>query len=428
MSDLERSVLGAVIVDNRRWPDIEDLNGHLLYPWQGIYSGMRSLVTRGLPIDLVSLKNHLVNTDTLNSCGGISLISGLTDGLPPISPEILNGWVKQIRMASRLRRMAQEAKKLLDATQDPTKTVEELVGQFQAAAFDSDPGNLSGRSYSPIDLRAEASREIDRISRNGGLAGHSYGIPDLDGLTGGLQPGQSIVIGARPSVGKSSLALQIADHVACAGQTVAFFSLEMEAAQLSLIRAKATAQVTSHNIINLRDDHPSIQRLFATINKQAETPLYVEKVHTPTVSAIKARASRIKAEHGLGLIVVDYLQLMTGENKTANRNEELTIISRGLKQMATDLSVPILICAQLNRQAAGSSDKPQLSHLRDSGAIEADADVVILLHRIVPTADRTLPLDVDAIVEKNRTGSCGTVMLTFVGKYQTFVPREGSEL
>lgn len=426
MSDLERAALGAVLIDPTHWAEVQELRGHLLYPYHPIFEGIHSLHSLGIPIDIVSLKNQLVTTDTLLLSGGIGLVAGLVDGIPPISKEILSGWVSQIQMASRRRRLAQEAHRLVSATEDHTRTLESLLSQFEAAAFDHDPGNLSGRSYSPYDLRKATADEVDRIASSDGMAGYSYGIPILDELTSGIQVGQSIVLGARPSVGKSSLALQVADVVAFAGHTVAFFSMEMEAGQLSLIRACARARVTKYAVSTLPPSHPSKQQLLQAMNEQAETPLFVDKVATNTLSAIKARASRIKAEFGLGLIVIDYLQLMTGDNgRGGTRNEELTVISRNIKRMASDLGCAVLTCAQLNRQAAGHTTEPHMGHLRDSGAIEADADVVILLHRVSEAFDRTLPVEVDAIVEKNRTGACGRVPLTFEGKFQTFSPREG---
>ena len=429
MSDIERAVLGAVIVDSRHWAEVQELRGHLVYPYHPIFEGLQTLSDRGLPLDLVSLKNHLVATDTLSTSGGIEFVAGLIEGLPPLRRETISGWVEQIKTASRIRRMAQEASKLVEATKDASRSLESLLGQFQAAAYDCDPGTLSGRLYGPKELRRATAEEMDRIASHDGMAGYSYGIPDIDSLTSGLQAGQSIVLGARPSVGKSSLALQIADHVAFAGGTVAFFSLEMEAGQLSLIRACARARVTKYHVSTLPADHPWIQRLTLAINEQAETPLYVDKLATNTLSAIKARASRIKAEHGLALIVIDYLQLLSGDtgSKGGTRNEELSVISRGIKRMAGDLGCAVITCAQLNRQAAGPSAEPHMGNLRDSGAIEADADVVILLNRIGAGLDRTLPVAVDAIVEKNRTGAVGIVPLMFEGKFQTFTPRTEGE-
>jgi len=428
MSELEHSILGAVLVDNSYWEDVQELRGHLVYPYHPIVEAMQCLNVRGLPIDLVSLKNQLVTTGNVEASGGIAFVASLIDGLHPLSKETVKGWAAQIKMASKLRRLAQEAEKLVAATKDPTRSLESIVGQFQAAAFDSDPGGIQGRSFTPYDLRKATEAEWDRLASPDGMAGYSYGIPALDQLTSGIQVGQSIIIGARPGVGKSSLALQIADRVACAGHTVSFFSMEMEAGQLSMIRACAKAKVTRGQVAVLPPTHDYMKDFLKAIHEQAETPLFVDQPGTNTLAAIKARASRIKAEHGLGLIVIDYLQLMSGDNgRGATRNDELTVISRGIKQMARELGCAVITCAQLNRQASGPAAEPHLGHLRDSGAIEADADVVLLLKPIAEVtnpANRTAPIQVDALVEKNRTGARGVVELTFVGKYQTFIPRD----
>lgn len=431
MTDPERALLGACLVDGARFGlVVESLRSdHFTGPSRAIFLGMKALSEKGHDVELVGLKNHLVQTGTLDSAGGLVAVAGLTDGIPRVSKETLNGWIEQIREAARLRRLSQEARRLVDATNDPSQDSKSLLAQFQAAAFHLDAGTISGRSFGPNDLRREAAAAIDRLADGDGLVGIPSGIDALDRMTMGFQPGQYIAVGARPSVGKTSLALQFADHAANLGHTVAFFSLEMEARELALIRACGESQVSKYVIQASRGEAPVMDRLFAAVHRQAGTPLHVEKLAMPSLGPIRARAARIKAEHGLGMVVIDYVQLMRSETKgRANRNEELTEISAGLKAMAGDLGVPIIVAAQLNRQAAGSeNERPRLSHFRDSGSLEADCDIAILLHRIDAKADRTQPVAVDLIVEKNRTGTCGPVPTMFVGKFHRFEERHDED-
>lgn len=427
MIDFERAILGACLLDSTNFAAVCDRlrADHFTPEARAVWVAMRSMQDAGQPIELIGLKNRLVVTDTLALAGGIASVASLVDGLPKISRDVLIAWADSVREAGRRRRLAQETRNLAEATQDLTLTSGDLLARLQATAFDLDTGLVNGTSFGPLDLRKEAAAMIDEMATaQDGVVGIPSGLVELDRLTGGFRPGQYVAIGARPSVGKSSLALQIADHAANLGHTVAFFSLEMEARSLALIRACAEAQVSRFQVQVTKGEGPHMDRLFSALHRQSETPFYVEKLSSPSLGPVRARAARLKAEHGLGLVVLDYLQLMRSESKRSNRNEEITEISSGLKSMAGALGCPVIVCAQLNREASSKENpRPRLSHFRDSGSIEADADVAILLHRRNENADRTIPVDVDLIVDKNREGSCGDVPCSFVGKYQRFEPR-----
>lgn len=420
MIGFEKVLLGACLIDPTGTFSfvVERLRADHFTPiGRSIFAGMKALLERGEPIDRASLRSQLSG-----SPDALPAISTLGEEIPVIKRANVEAWADHVKDAGRKRRILAETARIASAGSDDTLKANALLGQLQALAFDLDGGSLSGTSFDPYALRKEASRAIDEIVASAsGIIGVPSGFPALDAMTGGFRPGQYVAIGARPSVGKSSLALQIADHAATLGHVVAFFSLEMEASELALIRACGEAQVSKYLVQVTRGNHPSMPRLYAAIHRQAETPLYVEKLSTPSLGPIRARAARIKAEKGLGLIVLDYLQLMRSEKNRSNRNEELSEISAGLKGMASALGVPIIVCAQLNRQAAGAENpKPRLSTFRDSGSIEADCDVAILLHRPNEDAERSEPIPVTFMVEKNRTGACGSLPMTFVGKYQRF--------
>lgn len=423
MIGFEKVLLGACLLDPTGTFSrvVETIQPEMLSAdARAVFSGMKSLLERGEPIDRASLRCQVRK----ESPEAEQALSDLGAELPRITRESVDSWTLHIREAAKRRRIAQETFRIAEASKDESLSSSDLLARLQALAFDLDAGTVSGTSFGPVDLMRAASRAIDDIAASAdGLIGIPSGIKALDDMTGGFRPGQYVAIGARPSVGKSSLALQIADHAANIGHTVAFFSLEMEAAELALVRACGEAQVSKFKIQVTRGEGPHMPHVFGAIMRQAKTPLYVEKLSSPSLGPIRARAARIKAERGLGMIVVDYLQLMRGESKRSNRNEELTEISAGLKNMASALGVPILVCAQLNRQAAGTDNpQPRLSQFRDSGSIEADADVAILLHRRDEKAPKNEPMAVDLLVEKNRTGACGAVGMSFVGKFQRFYP------
>lgn len=425
----EKAVLGACLLNpSNVGPVVESLRAdHFSTAARPVFVAMKAMLELGQPVELIGLKNQLLRTSSLEAAGGIARVAALSDGLPAVSREVLAGWIGAVKEAGRRRRIAAEMSRLSTVSEDEMLTSGDLLAQLQAVAFDLDAGTVGGTSFGPADLAKEASRLVEEIcSAEDGIIGVPSGIHALDKMTGGFRAGQYVAIGSRPSVGKSSLSLQIADHAANLGHVVAFFSIEMEAGELALVRACHEAEISRFAIQITKGTHPSMPRLVDAVSRQSKTPLYVEKLTSPSLGPIRARAARIKAERGIGLVVIDYLQLMRSESKRSNRNEEITEISRGLKVMAGQLGCPVIVCAQLNREAADKSNAaPRLSQFRDSGSIEADADVAILLHRLDEKADRAMPVDVDLIVDKNRTGACGTVHTSFIGKYQKFVPVEG---
>lgn len=424
--DHEKAVLGACLLNpGNLGPVVEGLRAdHFSLSARPVFVAMKAMLELGHPVELIGLKNQLLKTASLDAVGGIAIVAGLADGLPPIPREVLDGWIGAVKETGRRRRIASEMSRLSTVADDGTLDSMALLAQLQAVAFDLDAGTVGGTSFGPVDLMKAASRLVDEIcTAEDGIIGVPSGIRALDKMTGGFRAGQYVAIGSRPSVGKSSLSLQIADHAANIGHVVAFFSIEMEAGELALVRACHEAEISRFAIQITRGTHRDMPRLVDAMSRQSTTPLYVEKLTSPSLGPIRARAARIKAERGIGLVVIDYLQLMRSESKRSNRNEEITEISRGLKVMAGQLGCPVIVCAQLNREAADKSNEaPRLSQFRDSGSIEADADVAILLHRLDEKADRSLPVDVDLIVNKNRTGACGTVHASFVGKYQKFIP------
>jgi len=416
MLPAERAILGACLIDGSIFGSVvEALRADHFGPdARLVFVTIRELYERGRSIDAISVKGSLPEAER-------GAIDALIDDLPYPTDSAVEGWVEAVKEAGRRRRLAQEIAKLDSMALDPALDSQRLLAFLRSLAFGFDSVAQDGTSFDPLALSRLGIRTVEElVASQGRPTGIPTGFKRLDEMTGGFRAGQYIAIGSRPSVGKSSLSLQIADHAANEGHVVAFFSLEMEAAELAVVRACGEAEISRYALQWGHEQH--MARMAEVFGRQSKTPLYVEKLYAPSLGPIRARAARIKTKHGLGLIVVDYLQLMRSEGKfRSNRNEEITEISSGLKAMAGDLGVPVIVCAQLNRQAANAdNEKPRLSHFRDSGSIEADCDVALLLHRVNADADRSFPVAVNIMVEKNRVGPCGTVTLIFTGKHQRF--------
>lgn len=425
----ESSVLNYCFNDNAEGLDLifESLEVADFAPHnQPIFGAFVLMREKGVVISETTLYHELLAAKAIEKVGGMERIAVLND--PSFGKQglkELGNWVAGIKNASKLRRIGSGLAQIQEAVADESASADRIQAKLEALAFNLAEKTQTGQTFDPITLQRDAGRLMDRIcDADGGIVGLETGLPQLDTFTGGLRAGQFVLVAARPSVGKSSLSLQIANHVANEGIQVCFLSLEMEHDELALVRACQEAGVSRYYIQSVEGNReaPPMRRLYDTLSKHGKTPFYVEKLNVPSLGPIQARVSRMKARKGLGLIVLDYLQLISGDAKKQNRNEEISTICNGLKNLASQMQVPIIVCAQLNREGAKPKEAPRLSQIRDSGAIEATADVALLLHRPNGDPPDNNPHAVDIIVAKNRTGPCGTISTTFVGKYQRFEP------
>jgi replicative DNA helicase len=425
--DAERFVLGSIVLRDAAYlqvapvlqPDDFSLEKH-----RRIYARMGDLSERGVRIDRVTLANELDNQGQLESVDGLSYLVSLDDGLPEIAN--LDAYVNIVRDKSTLR-------KAIFAHQ---KGIQECL-----AAVDSTPEILdrAERSIAALatETRAVSFRTpMDVINRAGGITAFLHpdgrrGIetpwPSLNRmLVGrGLMSGQMVVIGARPSMGKTALACQIADFAATHGTGVAFFTLEMPDQAILLRMAAARAQVDSLKLTQGWASQPEIHALtepFADLTDEETCRLWIDDTTGCTVPAMRAALRRLAARHPIGLVVIDYLQLVeTSGGSERRRYEQVTEISRGVKHLTREFKVPVVVLAQLNRESEKGARKPQLSDLRDSGSIEQDADIVLLPVREDGQDDHTDTVAIDLIIAKQRNGPLGRVPLKFMKRYAKFI-------
>jgi len=430
--EAERSILGIVLTDNSKMHSVlENLESTDFYDMnhQHIFSSMIELMESNTPVDFLTLKNHLQKNGTLENIGGLPYIASLADDV--VSTSNVDYYTNIISEKSNLRKLIQIGNRLVSRGFEAKDNVNAIIEEVENSIF-SILGKNIGMGIGLIrDYLKDAIELIEkRDKEKGSLTGVATGFSELDRLTDGLQRSDLIILACRPSVGKTSLSLNIMQNSAIRHNVPSlYFSLEMSKEQLILRILSSLGKVNSHKLKkgNLRDaDWKKIMKC----NKQLQSaPIYIDDSHGLSVSALKAKCRRYKQELGIELVMIDYLQLLFADGRFDNRQYEITAITRSLKELSKELDIPILVCSQLSRAVEKREIKrPQLSDLRDSGAIEQDADLVLMLHRpnmysIIGDDDFTEMQDdgtVELIVGKNRNGPTGILNLVFLKEYTLF--------
>ena len=428
--EAERFVLGSIMMDEAVYiqaagvlePDDFSLEKH-----RRIFVRMGDLHTRGEKLDRVTLANELLRHGELESCDGISYLVSLDDGLPHIYN--LESYLRIVKDKSVLRKIIFTSQNLINramvAEEDPDQILanaEETLlklGESRVKAGLASPREVIARYEGGVNAFLDPSRRVKGIST---------GFTKFDEYTGGLHPGELIILAARPSMGKTALALNMAQHVATRlGKTVAIFSLEMSNESLLTRMLCAAARVDSRRfrVGYLQQDERN--RLTQALNDLVQAPVHIDDTAGAHLMEMHAKLRRLKAESGLDLVVVDYLQLMSGRGRFENRNQEISTISRGMKLLAKELNVPMLVLSQLSRapETRQGDHRPQLSDLRESGSIEQDADVVAFIFREeVYKRDREdLKGVAELILAKQRNGPVGKIDLVFLHHLTKFENR-----
>ena len=425
----EQSVLGAMLLSkNAIDPATDRLQARDFYrpSHEQIFETIVDLAGRGEPADAITVVAELQRRGELNRVGGAPYLHTLVAGVPTAAN--VDYYAAIVHEKAVLRRLVEVGTRIQQIGYDQTGEVATLVDQAQAAVLDVD-GASNGDDYRSItDLMPAAIQEIEDIaSRDGEMAGVESGFPELDTYTTGFRPGQMIVVAARPGVGKSTIGLDFVRSAAIRSNVpCAIFSLEMTAAEIAMRLLSAEAKVSIGHMRGgtvSKFDWDAISR---TMPRVMGAPIVIDDSPNMTMPEIRSKSRRIQKEHGLGLIVIDYLQLMTSGKRVENRQVEVSEFSRQMKLLAKELQVPIVAISQLNRGSEQRTDKtPQLSDLRESGSIEQDADMVMLLHRpdMHGVAESERPGEADIILAKNRSGPAGVkVAVTFQGHYSRFTP------
>ena len=423
----EQSVLGGMMLSKDAIADVvEHLRGGDFYKpaHELVYEAILDLYGRGEPADAVTVSAELTKRGEMSRVGGAPYLHTLISMVPTAANA--GYYARIVRERAVLRRLVEAGTRIVQlgyATDGGD--VDDLVNSAQAEVYAVTEQRTS-EDYLPLaDILNGTMEEIEAAGHRGeGMVGVPTGFAELDRLTNGLHPGQMIVLAARPAIGKSTMALDIARSASIKhGLTSVIFSLEMTRNEITMRMLSAEARVPLQNMRKGQMRDEDWQKLAATMGKISSAPLFVDDSPNMSLMEIRAKCRRLKQRHDLKLVIIDYLQLMSSGKRVESRQQEVSEFSRALKLLAKELEVPVIAISQLNRGAEQRTDKkPMLSDLRESGAIEQDADVVILLHR-EDAYERESPRagEADFIVAKHRNGPTDTIVVAFQGQYARFV-------
>lgn len=422
----EQSVLGAMLLSKDAIADVVELvrESDFYRPaHQTIYSTVLDLYGRGEPADAVTVAAELTKNGEISRVGGASYLHTLVSLVPTAANA--NYYGRIVREQAILRRLVEAGTRIVSMGYAGTGDVDDVVDRAQAEVYDITERRTS-EDYLPLsEIMGDALTEIEAISnRDGEMVGVPTGFADLDSLTNGLHPGQLIMIAARPSIGKSTLGVDFCRAASIKhGLTSAIFSLEMSRNEIVMRLLSAEAQVPLQHMRSGNMTESDWSKLASKMGVVSDAPLFIDDSPNMNLMEIRAKCRRLKQRHNLRLVVVDYLQLMTSGKKVESRQQEVSEFSRSLKLLAKELDVPVIAISQLNRGPEQRQDKrPMLADLRESGSLEQDADMVILLHR-EDFYERESPRagEADFIVAKHRNGPTATITVAFQGHYSRFV-------
>lgn len=424
--EAERAVIGAIFFNpesiNR---SIEILEPDSFYDsaHRKIFSAMLDLSNQGIPPDLITVKDEISRRNQLDEIGGIGYLMALIDATPTAAH--ITSYAQIVRKKYLARQLINTGTQIVQKGYDQQQDIEVLLDEAEQLIFTVSEKKSSQSAVIIRDIVSSSIQVAEKLYENKeGITGISTGFVDFDAMTSGLHETDLIIIAARPSMGKTSFCLNIAQSAALdSGITVLFFSLETAKEQIVLRMLCSEAQVSSHKLRTGHIGEGEWARLIEAAAKLSEAKIFIDDTATLTVTEMRAKARRVKKESGLGLIMVDYLQLMQGNNRRDSRQQEISEISRGLKALAKEMRVPLIALSQLSR-AVESRDKrdkrPILSDLRESGAIEQDGDVVAFIYRPEMYNPDDEPGLAELIIRKQRNGPIGTVKLAFLKDYTLF--------
>ena len=424
----EQAVLGGLMLDTEAWDQIADMvveedfyrRDHRL-----IFHAISELADRSSPFDVVTLSESLESTRQLDAVGGLAALGELAKNTP--SAANIKAYASIVREHSVLRQLVRAGTDIANSAYvTEGRNSAELLDTAEQKVFEiADKGSRGRRGF--VSIRSLLSKAVDRIDtlfhQEEPITGVSTGFTDIDEMTAGLKPSDLIIVAGRPSMGKTTFAMNFAENAAIRHKVpVAIFSMEMPGEQLAMRMMSSLGRIDQHKIRTGKLDDDDWPRLTSAISLLDEAPLFIDDTPALSPNELRARARRLKREHDLGLIVIDYLQLMQIPGHSENRTNEISEISRGLKALAKEMNVPVITLSQLNRSLEQRPNKrPVMSDLRESGAIEQDADVIMFIYRDeVYDEDSVDKGTAEIIIGKQRNGPIGTRRLTFLGQYTRF--------
>ena len=429
--EAELSVLGAMMLKKEAVTQaIELLRSDEFYrqAHRVVFEAMESLVREGEPVDIVTVTESLRKSGLLEQVGGITFLANLTNSVP--STANLAHYAKIVKEKAILRSLIDVSTEIAGMAYEGSEDIAVQLDGAEQKILAIAGGRTTG-AFTPIkDVVFDAMDRVNQLAQSkGGITGLSTGLATLDSVTRGLQKSDLIIVAARPAMGKTAFVLNLATHVALQGGTVAFFSLEMPREQLMHRIFCAEGQIDATHLARGELDEEEWSRLVKVADRMIKTNLYFDDTSSTTVMDIRTRARRLKAERGLDLIAIDYLQLIQAPGRAENRTLAVAEMTRSLKVLARELSVPIIALSQLSRATEGRSDKrPMLSDLRESGSIEQDADIVMFLYREDYYNQDTENANITELsIAKHRNGATDTVKMFFQKEYTRFrdLAREG---
>ena len=427
--EAEQSVLGGLMLDNEAWMVIGDKISETDFYRQDhrlIFRAIAYLASQQKPLDVITLSEWLKENRSLEDAGGLAYLATMAKDTP--SAANISAYADIVREKSILRQLISVGTDITDSGYNTEgRDSRELLDQAERKVFEiAEQGSRNTKSFRDLKSLMKATLEnIEVLSKlNSTITGVSTGYTDLDEMTSGLQKGDLVIVAGRPSMGKTTFSMNIAEYAAAHKKLpVAVFSMEMPAEQLTLRLLSSMGRVDQHRLRTGQLTDEDWPRIATAVKLFADVPMFIADSPALSPNEVRARSRRLVREHGqLGLIVLDYLQLMQGSGRNENRTNEVSEISRSLKALAKELSTPIIVLSQLNRSLEQRPNKrPIMSDLRESGAIEQDADVIMFVYRDeVYNPDSAEKGSAEIIIAKQRNGPIGTCRLTFLGKYTRF--------
>ncbi|NWF92340.1 MAG: replicative DNA helicase [Syntrophaceae bacterium] len=425
--EAEQSVLGGILIENEAINKVTEIltpDDFYRDAHRKIFNALVNLSERDEPADLITLTNELRKMDHLDSVGGASYLASLIDSVPTAAN--IEYYAKIVKEKAILRKLIETSTEIITQSYEDRTDVESFLDEAERAIFQISEHRVRPSFFSIRDIVKESFKTIERLYEKKELVtGVPSGFKDLDRMTAGFQPSDLIIVAGRPSMGKTAFCLNIVQYAAIEKRIpVAIFSLEMSKEQLVIRMLCSEAQVEGSRLRTGFLTESDWPKLTLAAGNLSDAPIFIDDTAALSILELRAKARRLNAEHGLGMIVIDYLQLMKGRTKAESRQQEISEISRSLKALAKELNIPVIAVSQLSRKTEERRDfRPQLSDLRESGAIEQDADLILFLYRdelYNRSEDNPNRGKAEVIIGKQRNGPIGRVELAFLDKYTSF--------
>jgi replicative DNA helicase len=425
--EAEQSVLGGILIENEainRVTEILDADDFYRDAHRKIFNALITLSERDEPADLITLTNELRKADHLDSIGGASYLASLIDSVPTAAN--IEYYAKIVKEKAILRKLIQTSTEIITQSYEDRGDVEVFLDEAERSIFEISEKRVRPSFYSIRDIVKESFKTIERLFQKKELVtGVPSGFREIDRMTAGFQPSDLIIIAGRPSMGKTAFCLNIAQYAAIGNRIpVAIFSLEMSKEQLVIRMLCSEAHVEGTRLRTGFLNESDWPKLTIAAGNLSEAPIYIDDTAALSILELRAKARRLKSERGLGMLIIDYLQLMKGRTRVESRQQEISEISRSLKALSKELNIPVIAVSQLSRKTEErTGNRPQLSDLRESGAIEQDADLILFIYRdevYNRSEDNPNKGKAEVIIGKQRNGPIGKIDLAFLDKFTTF--------